>query len=594
MFLRKSTCTNRHHPAFAVVRPWVSAIPPISVAKPCCHVILLKEWRFFVIRCRVIFLQQVLVKNLPKAVFQLFNFFQYAKDESMKIFSRFLQKIIAPMTIVVLLRCCAAYAQTGVPIPSLAHVDVAVVNFMQQWNLPGGSVAIGKDGRLVYARGFGFANRETNELVQPQHRFRIASVSKPITSAAIMKLLEAGRVRLADKVFGTQGILNDPVYATIRDVRALDITIQHLLQHTAGWNLYVSGDPMFKALEIAQAMSVSPPPAPATIIRYMLARQLDFAPGTQFQYSNFGFLILGRVIEKLSGMSYEEYVKTAILQPTGAVGFKLGKNLLEDRAENEVKYYDFPGAPFERSVYGTGALVPRTYSGFNLEAMDAHGGWIASATDLLRFLVAVDGFSSKPDILSQSSINIMTKTTTPHMGFYAFGWETDPGRNNWWHNGALAGASALMYRRNDGVAWTVLFNSWPQQQNFSTALATMIFTAVNAVQNWPAHDLFNAQTSVEETPSINSFRLLQNFPNPFNPTTNIAYSIPRAASVQLGVYNFAGQRVCTLVNQQQREGSYVITWDGKNDAGAALTSGVYVYRLQAGEFLQSGKMILLR
>ncbi len=512
----------------------------------------------------------------------------------MKTFSRFLQKIIAPMTIVVLLRCSAAYAQTGTPIPQLAHVDVAVVNFMQQWNLPGGSVAIVKDGRLVYARGFGMANRETNELVQPHHRFRIASVSKPITAAAIMKLMEEGKVRLADKIFGAEGILNDSIYATINDARVRDITVQHLLQHTAGWNLYTSGDPMFKALEIAQAMQVAPPPAPETIIRYMLARPLDFAPGTQFQYSNFGFLILGRVIEKLSGMRYEEYVNSAILQPANATGFKLGKNLLEDRAENEVKYYDFPNAPFERSVYGTGAFVPRTYGGFNIEAMDAHGGWIASATDLLRFLVAVDGFNTKPDILSQSSITAMTKTTTPHMNFYAFGWETDPARNNWWHNGALAGAAALMYRRNDGVAWTVLFNSWPQQQNFSTSLATMIFTAVNAVQNWPAHDLFNAQTSVEETPSINSFRLLQNYPNPFNPTTNIAYSIPRAASVQLVVYNSAGQRVCTLVNQQQREGSYVITWDGKNDVGDALTSGVYVYRLQAGEFLQSGKMILLR
>lgn len=519
---------------------------------------------------------------------------------------RLLQKIAAPTMIAILIPCSGAHAQIGMPIPQLAHVDVAVADFMQQWNLPGGSVAIVKDGRLVYARGFGLANREANELVQPHHLFRIASVSKPVTSAAIMKLLEEGKIHLTDKVFGPQGILNDSAYATINDARVLDITVQHLLQHTAGWNLYVSGDPMFKALEIAQAMAVPPPPAPETIIQYMLARPLNFTPGTQFQYSNFGFLILGRVIEKLSGMSYEKYVKTKILVPAGAIEFKLGKNLLENRAENEVKYYDFPGAPFERSIYGTGALVPRTYGGFNLEAMDAHGGWIASATDLLRFLVAVDGFNTKPDILSQASITAMTKTTTPHMNFYAFGWETDPVRNNWWHNGALAGASALIYRRNDGVAWAILFNSWPQHQNFSTSLATMIITAVNAVRNWPAHDLFNATTQVEETPVANSFRLLQNYPNPFwraatspargggNPTTNIAYTIPRAAAVKLVVYNAAGQIVCTLVNQQQREGSYVIMWDGKGEAGAALASGVYVYRLQAGEFLQSGKMILLR
>ena len=109
-------------------------------------------------------------------------------------------------------------------------------------------------------------------------------------------------------------------------------------------------------------------------------------------------LVLGEVIEKKTGMTYENYVKQNIFAPLGIYDIRLGKNLLADKQEREGEYIN----PFTTlSAYGTGQFVPAQYGGASVEAMDAHGGWIATARDLVRLLTAVDGFPSRPDILSR-------------------------------------------------------------------------------------------------------------------------------------------------------------------------------------------------
>src|SRR5690606_27213462 len=112
-------------------------------------------------------------------------------------------------------------------------------------------------------------------------------------------------------------------------------------------------------------------------------------PGTQSQYSNFGYCVLGRVIEKISGTTYEDYVQTNILAPLGINTMQLGYNLLANQLPKEVNYYDYPGAPMAVSVYDNSTSVPWPYGGFNLEFMDAHGGWVASAEDLLKLVCAI-------------------------------------------------------------------------------------------------------------------------------------------------------------------------------------------------------------
>jgi CubicO group peptidase (beta-lactamase class C family) len=208
-----------------------------------------------------------------------------------------------------------SFAQSGMYIPELETVDEDFITFMQKWNIPGGSAALVKDGRLVYSRAFGYA--ESNITTKPSHLFRIASLSKPITSIAVMKLIQEGKLHMEDEIFGTKGILNDSIYLNIPDPRVLQITLKELLQHSGGWDRETSplGDPMFNPDGIAQAMNIAAPADQISIIRYVLQKSLDFTPGTAYAYSNFGYNVLGRVIEKVTGELYEEYVKNNILYP---------------------------------------------------------------------------------------------------------------------------------------------------------------------------------------------------------------------------------------------------------------------------------------
>ena len=106
--------------------------------------------------------------------------------------------------------------------------------FMQQYDIPALSVAVGRAGALIYQEGFGWADREEKRAVSPANRFRIASISKPITTVTIFSLVEDGRLRLSDRVFGPRAIFGadygEPPYHPHID----KITIEHLLTHTAG------------------------------------------------------------------------------------------------------------------------------------------------------------------------------------------------------------------------------------------------------------------------------------------------------------------------------------------------------------------------
>ena len=409
------------------------------------------------------------------------------------------------------------FAQTGLFVREMTNVDEVFSNFMDAWNIPGGSIAIVKDGRLVYARGFGYADKESNEHVKPEHLFRIASIAKPITSIAIMKLINEGLVNVDAKVFGHDGILNGTDYRTIIDSRVTEITVRHLLQHTSGWG-FINGnqDPMFSNEQIAQRMGMNPPVGPVPVIKFMLKTQrLNSEPGVNYFYSNFGYCILGRIIEQVSGKSYENYVKTELLNPLGISEMQLAENLYENKAPNEVKYYDFPGAHLVNSVYRKDERVPFPYGGFNIEAMDSHGGWIASATDLVRLLVAVDGFDTKPDILNQASIQLMTTPSVAN-NYYSMGWAVNPW-DNWWHIGDLPGISSILVRTHHGLGWAVLFNTRPSNlQNFLGQMDNMVWQAIDKINIWPTHDLFEQtiaeieeshETEIEATSTVRSVQI---------------------------------------------------------------------------------------
>ena len=387
---------------------------------------------------------------------------------------------------------------TGQAVPGMESFDRVISDLMKKHKVPGGAVSVVKDGKLVYARGFGYADVENKVTVAPHALFRTASVSKPITAVAILKLVEANKLDLTQKVLPLISDLQPPAGTTM-DPRWQNITIRHLLQHTGGWDRDRPGgfDPMFRPGTAAAAVGASAPASAEIVIRYMLGQPLDFDPGTRHVYSNFGYAILGRVIERVSGMTYESYVKTAVLAPAGITTMQIGRTRFSQRATNEVKYYQ-PGSETVNvdlvpSVFPGEGQVPSIYGGFHVEAMDAHGGWLASAVDLARFGVVTDGRPTPADIISAGSIIEMTNRNSQvwptGTSWYGFGWGVrPPPQDNWWHGGSLPGSSSILVRSYHGFTWAAVFNA--RTANLATELDQAMWTALADVSTFPSHDLF--------------------------------------------------------------------------------------------------------
>mgnify|MGYP000876022799 CR=1 FL=1 len=417
---------------------------------------------------------------------------------SSKQVSSFILMLIVFLLLPALWDCSVSNKEPDHGIDPSASFQSIIPGLMSKWNIPGGVIGLVKDEKLIYTEGFGIADKTTGIGVSPTSLFRIASLSKPITAVAVLKLVEEGSLSLDDRPFI---ILDDlrPTYMSDLDNRIYDITIRDLLQHSGGWDRDVSFDPMFRSTEIAQEMGISPPADAETIISYMFKRPLDYTPGTKYAYSNFGYCVLGRIIERVTRKPYEEFVREDILAPMGIYGMRIGKSRANEKLPREVTYYDYEGAPLTISVFPDDTnLVPWPYGGFYLEAMDAHGGWVSSAVDLMRFICHVDGRTKVPDLLEHKTVLLMI--TRPLLQewqgsawYYAFGWQIRPiyTEANWWHTGSLPGTSTLIVRANNGLSWVALFNSRPKDSDrFVSELDQAMWEAVNKVNKWPNKDLF--------------------------------------------------------------------------------------------------------
>ena len=363
-----------------------------------------------------------------------------------------------------------------------------VNTFLQKWSVEGASVAIAKEGKLIFARGFGFADTASHTETQPYNLFRIASISKLVTAIAVMKLNEEGKLLLEGKVFGPDGILNDPYFSNPKDERVYDITVAQLLGHEGGWT-HRYGDQMFMPLIIAGELDVEPPVDTRTILRFALNKNLHYTPGKGRAYSNLGYGVLGLIVEKVSGMAYEEYCKKAILEPLGIYDMTLARNLATEKAPFEVSYYESSNIGPKPSIFGTGELVPPSNGGNDIRALGGAGAWLSSAPDLMRLLLSVDGFSTRPDILSNKSIEFMTDNSN---GYAPVGWKGTVLDGTWWRTGSFSGTAGMMKRQADGLSWVVLFNTsaWNGPDIYSY-IDRMMIKVIAQIEYWPEDDLLN-------------------------------------------------------------------------------------------------------
>lgn len=380
-------------------------------------------------------------------------------------------------------------------LPETQRFDRIIEQFMNKWEIKGASFALMKDNRLIYCKGYGLADAEAQIPTDVKHVFRVASVSKLITAVGIMKLVEERKLRLNDQVFGEQGILNDSCFLNIKDPRSKKITVEQLLRHQGGYSI-TYGDPMFCPLDIARKMNVEAPVDLNTMIQFVLSRTLGYTPGEGTRYSNIGYGILSKVIEKVTGKGYEEYIRKQILKPAGCSDMFLGHNLDTDHFPNEVKYYEVSNAELIPACDGSGKMVYRSNGGNNIEELYGAGGWVASPAELLRFLAAIDGNPEVKDILRPETIRYMTQSMPNTM---PIGWIETNTDGDWTRTGTLAGTSALMKKQRDGYSWIFVTNtsSW-KGSRFPHYINAMMQNAMSTVSHWPERNLFELQNMNHE------------------------------------------------------------------------------------------------
>lgn len=369
---------------------------------------------------------------------------------------------------------------------TIQAIDKTLERLLKREGLKGGAtVAISKDGKLVYAKGIGYSNVEDSIPMVPYNTMRIASVSKLITAIAVMKLVEEGRIGLHQKVFGPTGVLNDDKYLAYKDKRMGEVTVYQLLNHSGGWTARY-GDPMFMPQSIARQMGKELPISMEDIIRFMQNKSMHFKPGTASIYSNFGYGILGEIVAKAARMPYEDYVRSQIMAPLGIFDSHIGFSYPSERLKNETLYYEADTSHVAIDYSGTGEMVRRAYGGTDIQTLGSAGGWIASATDLLKLALTIDGFETVPDQLKSVYIDTMVCN---QVGFDPLGWRKVIG-NCWYRSGTLAATSAMIGRLDNGINYVVILNcSNHRGPELATIIRLIMDQSIKTIDNWPETNL---------------------------------------------------------------------------------------------------------
>jgi CubicO group peptidase (beta-lactamase class C family) len=387
---------------------------------------------------------------------------------------------------------------SGPDVADAARFDQIMTGLLKDNDVPGATLAIAKNGRLILARAYGYADFEARQLMQPDSMFRIASVSKVLTSVAVLHLEDQGLLNIDERFLN---ILTEYQVPANGDVRLRDISIRNLLQHAGGWDRSISPDP--SSQEIAERLGVSLPVSTADRIRYAMTRPLDFAPGTKWHYSNLGYCILGPVIEKVSGQPYELYVRDHVLLPMDVHAMSIARSGTNGRGLNEVKYYEYDGAPLADSDFPGQGKTPAPY-GANMSHCPASGSWIGSAVDLTRVMTVIEG-SRGPTFLSAETMNeyLADPMLPPRdpIGWWGLGIAVGPTPDAWSHGGLMPGVEALLQRTSQ-YTWAVLTNSWPRDgDEFAVEIHAAITDALKSGLDGSASDLYAQFPSPNLPPS---------------------------------------------------------------------------------------------
>jgi CubicO group peptidase (beta-lactamase class C family) len=342
----------------------------------------------------------------------------------------------------------------------ISTIDKAAQGYMKDQNVSGLSLAVCKDGRLVFAKSYGYADKSTGEELCPSHPMRIMSVSKGVTGCGIAKLWEQDNSILKKKVFGPNSILGSKFSTPSNMSKLNNITLEMLLWHTSGLRS-CNGESVFwqSAKTKTDALNA-----------LLAMGDLIAAPnkiGDTFIYSNTNFLIASLVIEQLSGQSYENWIRSKILAPAGVANTMYVGNANGESRSNECVY------------------IPEKK--MNLQEWAGFGGWVARPMDLVRYLAHVDGDNSVADVMTKAAHDKLTTGSPTNMG-YGFGWNVSGDQQS--HNGCFDGTRSFLVELPNGLSYAVIVNSNPDNDGCGWTMKGKMEPAVKGVSAWPSYDLY--------------------------------------------------------------------------------------------------------
>lgn len=338
----------------------------------------------------------------------------------------------------------------------IAVLDQIANDALEASGVPGLSVAIAKNGMLVYAKGYGMADAANGEAMTVKHRARIASCSKTFTGAAIVQLQEQGVLNFTDNVFGDNGWLGNTYGTLSYSTNQLAVTIDDLLHHVVdGWQ-----DTSDMAI-----MGGSLGTDRDAVISWVMDNLTVVSVGSSFHYSNFGYCLLGQIIQVATGQDYESYLQNNLMAQCGITSMAVGGETLADRLPDEVVY-----------TGGSAYNIPTRLGASN-------GGWIATPTDLLRFMVRFDGLANPPDVVSATSLAGMTTGTTASP---SYGRGFGGGPTAYGHGGGFSGTESVISRQPDGTCYAVIANGDSNANMDAFNVDSIGFQMSAADVDWPA------------------------------------------------------------------------------------------------------------
>lgn len=413
---------------------------------------------------------------------------------------------------------------TGKAAPGFEEFERAVLIVIQRDHIPGVAIAFVKDGRLVYARGFGWANEASHQPIEPTSIFRLASISKSLTGIGILKLVQDKQLCMEQKVFtppnfkapADAGACSRPILdlqpmkcpGCTLDHRIYDITVQDLMQMSGGFitkrgavdacgvMTHGSGD-WTSVGWVRQQMRIRRPPTVPEMIRFGISHRLNFTPGTCYSYANFNFMILGQIIEQVTGQPYESWMKQNILGPMGVTHANV---VLHGRSlPNEVDYYDvLPNGENRRCCIDM--VWPQ---------IAACGGWAANIIDLAHVQASLrDGIPEANPLKPETMTLMVSRPANPKFAgrfeYWTDGWDSvwcprESGGPNgctmqdvsWRKGGDFTTGTITGYSSwFNGVGYVLLFNSHTAT-NMPDINLKIIQPMVRKRKEWPSWDLFS-------------------------------------------------------------------------------------------------------